>query len=179
MFTRELGLIYVIAEGIRLEKSKLRPFIQDYSFGIFSVVRGKELWRLTSAQELPVPREHSIPFNVSHREVSKTDDFFARISVLLKRFVPTQEPHPELFDQIIECRDFIELNSTMTDEQVRSLESLLVFRMMHALGYIGTEVLLAEYSDTAQVSLELLTNLGSKRVLMNQHINKALKESHL
>ena len=176
IFTRELGLVFAIAEGIRLEKSKLRAFIQDYSFGIFSLVRGKELWRLTSAQELPAVQEHSV---ASEGEVSRMNDFFARVSLLLKRFVPTQEPHPELFDQIIESQNFIEMNASMTDDQMKSLESLLVFRMMRALGYIGTEVLLAEYSDTAKLSLELLTSLGSKRVLMNQHINKALKESHL
>ena len=173
IFTRELGLVFAIAEGIRLEKSKLRAFIQDYSFGIFSLVRGKELWRLTSAQELPAVQEHSV---ASEGEVSRMNDFFARVSLLLKRFVPTQEPHPELF---IESQNFIEMNASMTDDQMKSLESLLVFRMMRALGYIGTEVLLAEYSDTAKLSLELLTSLGSKRVLMNQHINKALKESHL
>ena len=52
IFTRDFGLVLANAQGIRLEKSKLRPFIQDYSFGIFSLVKGKELWRLTSAQSV-------------------------------------------------------------------------------------------------------------------------------
>ena len=51
IFTRDLGLVFASAQGIRFEKSKLRPFTQDYSFGQFSFVRGKEYWRLTSAQE--------------------------------------------------------------------------------------------------------------------------------
>jgi len=51
IFTRDLGLVMAVAQGIRFERSKLRPFTQDYSFGEFSFVRGKEMWRLTSAQE--------------------------------------------------------------------------------------------------------------------------------
>ena len=35
IFTRDFGLVLANAQGIRLEKSKLRPFIQDYSFGYF------------------------------------------------------------------------------------------------------------------------------------------------
>jgi chromosome segregation protein len=49
IFTRDFGLVTTSASGIRFEKSKLRYHSQDYSFGSFSLVRGKELWRLTSA----------------------------------------------------------------------------------------------------------------------------------
>ena len=49
IFTRDLGLVFASAQGIRFEKSKLRPFTRDYSFGQFSFVKGKEYWRLTGA----------------------------------------------------------------------------------------------------------------------------------
>src|SRR5690349_10081885 len=50
IFTKDHGLVMATAQGIRLEKSKLRYFIQDYSFGVYSFVKGKEYWRLTNAQ---------------------------------------------------------------------------------------------------------------------------------
>src|SRR3989338_4347951 len=51
IFTRDIGLVGAVAQGIRLEKSKLRYHTQDYSFGTFSFVRGRELWRLTDARD--------------------------------------------------------------------------------------------------------------------------------
>ena len=49
IFTRDFGLVTATAQGIRLERSKLRYHAQDLSFGSFSLVRGREFWRLTSA----------------------------------------------------------------------------------------------------------------------------------
>ena len=51
IFTRDLGLVLASAQGIRLEKSKLRYAARDYSFGEYSFVKGKEFWRLTDARD--------------------------------------------------------------------------------------------------------------------------------
>src|SRR3989344_8517195 len=47
IFTKELGLIRASAQGIRFLKSKLRYAIHDFSYCDLSLVRGKEVWRLT------------------------------------------------------------------------------------------------------------------------------------
>ncbi|MFA6404918.1 MAG: recombination protein O N-terminal domain-containing protein [Candidatus Paceibacterota bacterium] len=73
VFTRDFGLVNVIAKGIRLGKSKLRFCVQDYSLGIYSLVRGRDIWRLTDARELvsssadklPSPKERSLIVSVA------------------------------------------------------------------------------------------------------------------
>ena len=196
IFTRDFGLVLANAQGIRLEKSKLRPFIQDYSFGIFSLVKGKELWRLVSAQELPNLQvlegtlsspagaaSHSqspplLPKASPRPEDSEVLALVARLALLLRRLLQGEEPHSQLFDVIMSCKEFLQ-NNALSEEQQKTLESLIVLRMMHALGYIGKDVGLEEHIISNTVSIELVDQLAGKRTIMNQHINKALKESHL
>ncbi len=49
ILTREMGLIHAVAQGVRLNKSKLRYALTDYSYAKIDLVRGKEVWRITSA----------------------------------------------------------------------------------------------------------------------------------
>ncbi|MEK9177832.1 MAG: recombination protein O N-terminal domain-containing protein, partial [Patescibacteria group bacterium] len=67
IFTRELGLVRATAQGIRLEKSKLRYSSQLYSFGIFSFVCGKEFWRLTNAREQSRNEADTFPRDLAAR----------------------------------------------------------------------------------------------------------------
>src|SRR4051812_13786640 len=86
IFTQDLGLVSAIAQGIRLEKSKLRYYVQNYSFARYSLVRGKEFWRLTSAAE--------------SEEGTWNAELVAKIAALLKRLLQGEEPHPELFELV-------------------------------------------------------------------------------
>ncbi len=223
IFTRELGLVRATAQGIRLEKSKLRYSSQLYSFGIFSFVHGKEFWRLTSAGELltappllaggALPRSsfHSSSGDSSHpsggannsissavplgrdtvfrggeaergRAVparsSTVIDLIARLALLLRRLLHGEEAHPELFDCVFECVKFLNINK-LTEEQTQTLESLTVARTLHKLGYIGNDARLDGHLRSNDLTAQLLNELKNKRAMLNGHINKALKESHL
>ena len=167
IFTRDLGLIKASAQGIRFEKSKLRPFIQDYSTGVFSFVRGKEFWRLTSAQE-----------GIEHK-VKNSHELFARIALLLGRLLQGEEAHPALFDMIDMCFMFINDHHDIDKESMMTLESLLVIRILQRLGYIAHTEELKSYIESDTISVEMLNALKEQRSVMNTHINKALRESHL
>src|SRR3954464_15134396 len=52
VFTRDLGMVGATAQGVRLSQSKLRYYTQDYSFSLFSLVRGKDVWRMVGAKEI-------------------------------------------------------------------------------------------------------------------------------
>ncbi len=181
VFTRDLGLVFASAQGIRFEKSKLRPFTQDHSFGLFSFVRGKEFWRLTSAQEGTDMRTDVNIANAADRprRVDESRTLLARIASLLDRLLHGEEAHPELFDCIEMSSRFLADSPELNAEEMETLESLVVIRMLRHLGYIGHSGDLDGYVDSARVSRQLLKELGAKRGLMNRHINKALRESHL
>lgn len=171
VFTRDLGLITATAVGIRFEKSKLRYHTQDYSLGSFSFVRGKEFWRLTSAEGTGMEK--------GKREEGREGELIARIALLLRRLLHGEEPHPELFGCVESCARFLDAAGSIDQEALKTLESIVVLRMLHALGYIGNDEPLRQYIGAPEITDELLERAGPNRTLINQHINKALKESHL
>lgn len=166
IFTRDMGLVMAVAQGIRLEKSKLRYHAQDYSLGTFSFVRGRELWKLTDAQ-----------FQQSF--ASSADTFLlAKISVLLKRLLHGEEAHSQLFDCVLAGIIF-GCQYKLTEEQENVLESLLVLRILRLLGYIGDDIEMKECFKNNDFDIEIISTIANKRSVINHHINKALKESHL
>jgi len=50
IYTKDFGLVRASAQAVRLEKSKLRYNLDDFTHGHFSLVRGKELWKLTGSE---------------------------------------------------------------------------------------------------------------------------------
>lgn len=171
IFTSDLGLVRAIATGIRLEKSKLRPFMQEYSFGTFSFVRGKEFWRLTSAQEGGAPK--SLTSGKSSHEL------LVRVASLLERLLQGEDPHPELFQCIETTASFIENSLKLNEEEISTLESLVVMRILGHLGYVGDSKDFNEILASNNFDIDLLKQLKGKRTAINLLINKALRESHL
>ncbi len=179
IFTRDLGLVWAIAQGIRLEKSKLRYHSQEYSLGEFSFVRGKEFWRLTSANELIVEGKKSQIDSTKESKENFTSELIGRIALLLRRLLHGEEAHPELFEHVEASFLFTEKHSKLSPEQLQTLESIIVFRILHLLGYVGTDKNLDARLVAEPLSLVLLDEMMGQRTNMNRHINKALRESHL
>ena len=182
IFTRDFGLVTATAQGIRFEKSKLRYFCQDYSFGTFSLVRGKEFWRLTSAASDIADSTESanlsnVSSHLSKHSTPSRNSLFARMALLLRRLLHGEEANPDLFEALFAAQRFL-MSADLTEEQGKALESITVLRTMHHLGYVGADAALRPFIDEP-LSSELLQAAGAQRVAINAHINKALKESHL
>ena len=169
IITEDLGLIRVVAEGIRLEKSKLRYFVQEYSFGLFSLVRGKEYWRLTSANEWEKFPSRTIK--------GLGLDILARLALLLKRLVHGEQAHSELFMLIVGAVTLIQSKNDWSEEELSILESLLVYLVLQSLGYIGKDPELN--LSVGDLNIELVRAVAGKKTLINKHINKALRESQM
>ena len=207
IFTRDLGLVRAVAQGIRLEKSKLRYHMENYSFGTFSLVRGKEIWRLTSAQELASAQkltsvqEFQDMQNLDKSVVNFTTkrDLLARLALLLRRVLHGEEPNYELFGHLLACKEFFAnaqfagTKITHLEADFQSLESITVLRILHSLGYVGNDAEIQEFLTTSVtttgdaeteskkliITPDLLTKASPKRAIINKHINKAIQESHL
>lgn len=167
IFTRDLGLVMASAQGIRLEKSKLRYHAQDYALGIFSLVKGKEFWRLTSAQ----PSAEPAPPNAVYSYIS------SRLATLLRRLVPGEEPHPELFGLVEACLRFAQRAGELDAQRLQAFESVAVFCALRALGYIPSTPTLGPVAPPASLA-DIDAAIG-QRPALNGYINTALRESHL
>jgi len=128
LYTRELGLVYAHAQGIRKLSSKLRFILQDFARVNVDLVRGKEIWRVTTASPID-----------SYRHVlsaRQSEKILARIMSLLIRLVAGEDASEEVFQTLVRTYALLEVQG-QSAEDYRALELLCVARILVALGYLS------------------------------------------
>lgn len=168
IFTRELGLVSATAQGVRQPLSKLRYSLQEYAMVEVSLVRGKEIWRITNARE-----EHML-----YGVLSRTERLVvARIVSLVDRLVAGEEKHELLFDLISNAFRFL-TGASLTKEELRGFELVTVLSILTSLGYGTNNRLLMEYI-AMPFSPSVLAQVYTKEREAVEAINAALRESQL
>lgn len=168
IFTRDLGMIYASAQGVRKMSSKLRFVLQDFSYVKVDFVRGKDFWRITSASKT------NILENVSKRK--ETLEVFFNISRLLKRLLAGEDPNPRLFQDML--NGLLTLEKYETGEDLRNLEAVIVLRLLYDLGYIGANDTISDLIESPFEN-DLIFKVSKHRNKVLSEINKAIRESHL
>ena len=168
IFTRDLGMVYASAQGVRKMSSKLRFVLQDFFYVKIDLVRGKDFWRLTSASKTNCLE------NISKRP--GTLKVFVNISRLLKRLLAGEDANQVLFADLLNGFSILEKSETMED--LRNIEAIMVLRILHNLGYIGGDETLKNLIKSPFES-ELVLQVVKSRAKILLEINKALQETHL
>lgn len=168
IFTRDLGMVFASAQGVRKMSSKLRFILQDFSYIKLDLVRGKDLWRLTSASKtnkLDDLSKNKISFEI-----------FSNIARLLKRLLQGEYPNKDLFNDLLEGLFFLE--KSKTKEEAENIEIVIVLRVLNNLGYIGkNEKLNNVIKSPFEENIIFEANKNRLRIL--SEINKAIHETHL
>jgi DNA repair protein RecO (recombination protein O) len=168
IFTRDLGMIYASAQGVRKMSSKLRFILQDFAYVKIDLVQGRDFWRVTSASKTnKLDRLSQNP---------ETFSVFYNIANLLKRLLAGVEPNEALFADLISGLAILE--DTKAREDLRNIEAILVLRILNNLGYIGGDETLRDLVKSPFEQNLIFEVSKSRRKVLNQ-INKALKETHL
>jgi recombinational DNA repair protein (RecF pathway) len=116
VYTEDFGLIRAKAQSVRLLSSKLRYNLDDYSFGTFSLVRGKEVWRVTGADMISQSSEKTLR---------------ARILSLIRRLVNGEERNDELWKALV----------GLTDAKTSADETKVLSHILSSLGYLDLKSL--------------------------------------
>lgn len=167
IFTRDLGMIGATAQGVRLNQSKLRYHSQDYVRSFFSLVRGKEVWRLTGASGL----------DSSLILIEKNRRLYMRVLSLLSRLLPGEDKNENLFETFNYFYEYLCLNDVNEDEDI--IECLTVIRILYHLGYVNTDLVLKEILLSKEINPALISSVRSMKASIVKLINNALKESQL
>ena len=117
ILTRDLGLVRATATGVRKSTSKLRGSLEPVTLADISLVRGKEYWRITSAQT-----RRRVALKVA----------LLRPLALLEKLVQGESAHPELFDAV---EEFL----THPEPEGELFEPRFVATMLYHLGYLKEE----------------------------------------
>jgi DNA repair protein RecO len=168
IFTRDLGMIYASAQGIRKISSKLRFVLQDFSHVKIDLVRGKDFWRLTSASKTNILNDVT--------KNTETLKIFANIAKLLQRLLAGEEANKELFEDLLSGLTILEKSTSIDD--LRNIEAIIVLRMLNNLGYIGNDEILKNIIKSP-FEEDLIFEVGKSRLKILSEINKALGETHL
>lgn len=168
IFTRDLGMIYASAQGVRKMSSKLRFILQDFAHVKIDLVRGKDFWRITSASKA----------NTLERIPETSESFLIvnNIAQLLKRLLAGEDPNEYLFTDLMKGLTVLEKSNTK--DELRNIEAVIVLRILHNLGYIGENETLQNLIKSP-LEDNLIFEAGHSRAKILSEINKALKETHL
>jgi len=169
IYTREMGLVRAAAQGVRLHKSKLRFTLQDLSYVNVDLVRGKEIWRVTSAK-------HISSFPLARRDTSSLI-LIMRVTKLLERLCTGESPSENIFDDFVQALYLLDSDDISISSR-EALELHLVLRIMNSLGYIGDSDILSKYLSSS-FDYSKTESLLKERQSIIAHINKALTESQL
>ncbi len=167
IYTKDHGLVNATAQGVRLMKSKLRYSLQDSHYCDISLVRGKDIWRITSAS---INKYHSneIHLNRNKRIV------FSKIIALLRKLIQGEEADPKLF-KVIE-NGYLYLGQKDLDEkEIHNLEIILVLQILNILGYLDTPETYLKFVESDVFSASLINEVGESKQDVVSVINNTLE----
>jgi hypothetical protein len=188
IFTRDLGMIYASAQGVRKMSSKLRFVLQDFAYVKIDLVQGRDFWRVTSASKTNALEQIF--------KNPQTFEVFFNIANLLKRLLAGIEPNEALFADLINGLSVLEkiparnafsiadaggdIKKSILDQSddLRNVEAVIVLRILNNLGYIGGDETLQNLVKSPFES-DLIFEVSKSRTEVLHQINKALKETHL
>ena len=173
LFTADLGLVNAAAQAVRVQQSKLRASLQDLSFASLALVRGREMWRVTSARKLISLYDRRIP--IGGRMM------MARVLAFVKRMVTGESPNAELFSILrnLSAFCFAERQQFKTKEGSESVELIATLRILEVLGYGTAEEKLKKYVTPMDWTPNLIEAMKGDVDLARLEISKAIRESHL
>ncbi len=158
LFTRDFGVVMAIAKSVRKLESKLRPHLIPGKSSVVTMVKGRDIWRITGAVEDGNP-------SASMRD----------ITLLVSRFMQGEGAHKKLFDRLV---SFADRASSYEETKARAL---LYYILLVDLGYADAKVIgaatLEEYISWSVD--DLYTHLLLSYENVRRHVHTVLKVMQL
>lgn len=127
ILTRDLGLVYGSARGVKKSNSRLSSALLDHASVKVSLVRGKRAWRVTTVTLI------SDWASLLRGKRTKLQAL-ARVSSLLMRLVRGEEKHAEFYDEFeSSLSKLLEVN----EGEEGDWELYTVSRLLAELGYLS------------------------------------------
>lgn len=169
LLTEDLGYIMASAQGVRLDKSKLKGHLQDFCFVSVSLVKGKVIWRITSVDTI----EQGDFINDINKLIAIKNVFS-----LLIRLLHGEEKNEQLFFSLESFYNFL-LKNKLSQDNIINLETITVLRVLYHLGYFKKSFDLIDFVKDNNLSVKELDIFNNFKKVAIFDINSALDETHL
>jgi DNA repair protein RecO (recombination protein O) len=172
--SKDYGVLKIDAQAVRKTDSKLRQSIQDYSVVDISFVRGKTGNKLVNASFVS-----SFFYDIKNIKVLKS---LTRIFRLIEKMIVDEEKDETVYDLLIETEKILQLDNKDSDEFLKALEVVVVYKILSRLGYISEEgeyefIISQNISDDLISKVEQFPQKDRENLI--RLINQAINESHL
>ena len=163
IFTEDLGLLYAHAQSVRELKSRNKYALNIGQLGEVTLVKGREIWRITGAQNLV--------------EYAKASGFERKLLYIIGKFSPPEVKAPELFE-------IIEKSLSCNREQKidkELLEVLTMLRIMDVLGFVARpidEEVIKVLLETSEITPNILKIVEENKKKLIARVNSALDEAN-
>lgn len=169
ILTADFGLINVLAQGVRRDRSKLRYHLQNFSFAHLGLVRGREFWRLVGASELESLK--SLP--------KETIVFLRKLALVLQRLVQGEDPHSFIFQDLKQASLLLAEPDPKSTQRLANLEIFILARFLVQLGYFAPSVETRDLLASSNFSWSEIEQLENSRSTLIKQINQALVMTQL
>lgn len=171
LFTREFGLIVATVQGVRKAGAKLRSHITDYCYIHADLIKGRDVWRLVSAQI------QENPF-VGEYDKLRARSYIRALS-LVQRFCIEEGVEPELFEHLHKVMDTLTIPSTNAPlpAQAGFFDTVVLWKILVLLGYLDLTEDLQELFTTDLSAVVDLSESVSKRLIKD--VTDAINRTHL
>lgn len=168
IYTKDLGLIRAVAQGVRNNSSKLKHSLQDLSFSKVSFVRGREIWRIVNAENIELSN------NLEPLKIKTMAGF----SYFFRRFVGQEEEDLALFSELKNAFFFLK-EEDLESEDIYRFELIFRLRILNRLGYGPFESQFCRFFKEELWNKEFISISTDEENRIVSHINKAIGHSHL
>ncbi len=166
VYTKDFGLLGLLATGVRMHKSKFRYTLQPFTLIDIGFVKGKATLRITHAD------------TIARVSDTKNQRVLAKLFERLRRLVRGEEANPELYDVLLEAFTFLRSKNNTTEKEMYSLELLYTVRLLSSLGYWAGNLGDAPFLS-APITEDLCLEAYEKRVSFLPRIEHAIAETQL
>lgn len=166
LFTRDLGLLYAHAQSVREMKSKNKYALQVGYPAEVTLVRGREVWRVTSAQHVP-----------RHTTTTQATHMSRKILHLIATYSAVEDVAPDVFDI---TQYGTEAATVCQTEDVILVEAITVLRIMDKLGFVARpleELVIASFLESHTYSEVDIEHARTHKQKLIARVNIALEEA--
>ncbi|MFA6253843.1 MAG: recombination protein O N-terminal domain-containing protein [Candidatus Paceibacterota bacterium] len=169
ILTLDFGLINVLAQGVRHDRSKLRHHLENFSFARLILVRGREFWRVVGANDLNLPGKPS-------REILS---FLKKISLVLQRLIHGEETNSPIYQDLKQASLLLGDGDSQAKDCLVDLEIFIMVRILIKLGYLVPLPELKNIFSPPTFSWLEVGKVKDFKSLLIKQINQALEVTQL
>ncbi len=171
VLTPDLGLIWVNAKSVRSMRSKLKPHLTTYSHIELSLVRGKEAWRVITAQKVFSAREF---LDSEKKRLS-----IARVFQLVNRLIAGESENHDLFLSLVSFTRALSLIDPNDMESLKNYEAVMVLRLLNHTGYLEEVPILKTFTASDSWESSFVRAIAPLQKTAIKTINESFNASQL